>query len=232
MQIQTLRVKPILLCHQLLTCFTFSYLLLLGSTIFLKIYVYPSNDIKYDCTGRYFLFNVTVGACSPGGVRYQTVAGTTISFPSLTPTVVPPSSPTASRKYYIQARYSDVTCTSIVYAKALLLDSCDISPENKYVMYMATASTFSTTLYSDSTCKTVLSTSLVNYKSTCTDSSLSFLSPNGVPSSVVDIISRRLELVAFLSYSDISFWTDLLSFFCVDPAMHHHIKKRRNSLYK
>ena len=184
--------------------------------------------MTFDCTGRYFLYNFTIGACSEGK-KYETVAGTVISFPSFTPTVVPsspiapttvvvkpsfapsassvvlPSSPTASQKYYVQARYSDKICTSIVYAKALLLDTCDIQLENKYVMYMATASTFSTTNYSDSTCKTVLSTSVVNYKSVCTDSYFSFISPDGVPSSVVDIISRRLELVALLSYPAIPF---------------------------
>ena len=202
---------------------------ILGSTIFWRKYFFTSvaNGSPYLCTGRYNLFNYTIGACSNGGIKYQTVASTITSFPSLAPSaipptspialptattakpslapsapsVVPPHSPTTSPEYFIMARYSDAACTSVVYAKALLLHSCDKESGGNYVMHMATSSTFSTTYYSDSACKTVAYTSLVYYKSSCTDSSLSFVSPDGVPTSVTDVVSRRLESVVFLSYT-------------------------------
>ena len=134
-------------------------------------------------------------------IASPTAVTTEPSLAPSAPSALPPSSPIASLHYFVKARYSDAACTSVVYAKALLLHSCDKEPDGKYVTYMATDFTFSTTYYSDSTCRTMISTSLVNYKSMCTDSSLSFLSPNGVPTSVADIISRRLEFVAFLSYA-------------------------------
>lgn len=105
-------------------------------------------------------------------------------------TLPPVSSPLIN--YLIVARYTDNSCRDLVYAGSHLLNSCYKDFSSYFVIYTASQDLYSFTYYFDSACsKPVGATSSVSYKTTCTESYLSYVSDSSVPPSYALMASRR-----------------------------------------
>ena len=154
-----------------------------------------------DCTSFFGSATFQVGECllNVGFYgKYQSIAATLSS----SPTVFVTSAPTTPllTGYYVKANYGDADCQSVLFTESFLLNFCTTNSDGTYIIYTASATEISGTIYFDAACTASIATAVpTKYNDACNSKVRIFVSDTGVLQSSTFMESFRLVVFFFIS---------------------------------